>query len=173
MTAPAPSPACPQEQLPVETPKKRKGFHVAVVVHPKEKLSKCSAWPLRARPEFSFYRFPDQRVPDLENCVRLGFSDELLSPADASKTLAVLDATWRYAERMEAEYASVPVRGLPPQWRTACPRTSKLFEDPPGGLATVEALYVAYRLMGLDPVGLLDSYRWKERFFELNAGLLG
>lgn len=157
----------------MERPQRPTGFRVAVVVHPREKLSKCSAWPLRARPEFSFYRFPDQRVPDLQNCVRLGLSDELLSPADATKTLAVLDATWRYAGQMEADYASVPVRGLPPQWRTAYPRTSKLFADPPGGLATVEALYVAYRLLGLDPAGLLDSYQWKDRFLELNAGLLG
>ena len=162
----------PEEQA-AETPAKRKGFRVAIVVHPREKLSKCSAWPVRARPEFSFYRFPDQRVPDLENCVRLGRSDELLSPADANKTLTVLDATWRHVEQMEAQYASVPVRGLPPQWRTAYPRISKVFADPSDGLATVEALYVAYRFLGMDPAGLLDSYRWKDRFLELNAGLLG
>jgi pre-rRNA-processing protein TSR3 len=147
-------------------------FRVAVVVHPREKLSKCSAWPLRDRPEFDFYRFPDERVPRLENCVRLGLGDEPLSPADAEKTLIVLDATWRYAERMEADYASVPVRGLPPEWKTACPRTSKLFEDPEGGLATVEALYVAYRLLGREATGLLEEYQWRERFLELNAGLL-
>jgi rRNA small subunit aminocarboxypropyltransferase len=146
-------------------------FRVAVVVHPKEKLSKCSAWPLRERSEFDFYRFPEERVPDLGNCVRLGLGDELLSPADAGRTLIVLDATWRYAERMEAEYASVPVRGLPPEWKTAYPRSSKLFDDPQGGLATVEALYVAYQLLGRDPAGLLEGYRWRERFLELNAGL--
>ncbi|MHC4917017.1 MAG: hypothetical protein ACYTGB_16180 [Planctomycetota bacterium] len=146
-------------------------LRVAVVVHPREKLSKCSAWPLRARPEFSFYRFPDQRPPDLENCVRLGLSDDLLSPADAEKTLIVLDATWRHAGQMETEYASVPVRGLSSGWRTAYPRVSKLFADPAGGLATVEALYAAHLLVGLDPAGLLDSYRWRDRFLELNAGL--
>ncbi len=147
-------------------------LRVAVVVHPREKLSKCSAWPLRARPEFGFYRFPEQRVPDLGNCVRLGLGGELLSPADAEKTLIVPDATWRHAGQMEAEYASVPVRGLSSGWRTAYPRVSKLFADPPGGLATVEALYAAYLLMGLDPAGLLDSYRWKDRFLELNSPLL-
>jgi pre-rRNA-processing protein TSR3 len=147
-------------------------FRVAVVLHPREKLSKCSAWPLRERGEFDFYRFPDERVPEIENCVRLGLGGELLSPADAGKTLLVLDATWRYAERMEAEYASVPLRGLSPGWKTAYPRDSKLFADPQEGLATAEALYAAYLALGRDPEGLLDRYRWRERFLELNADLI-
>jgi len=145
---------------------------VAVVLHPREKLSKCSAWPLRERPEFDFYRFPDERVPDLGNCVRLGLSDEVLSPADSDKTLIVLDATWRYAKGMEADYASVPVRGLPSGWKTAYPRTSKLFDDPEGGLATVEAIFAAFVSLGRDTSGLLGGYQWREGFLRINAGLL-
>ena len=146
-------------------------FKVAVVIHPKEKLSKCSVWPLRGREDFEFYRFPEEQIPDLDNCVRLGISDQLLSPLDADKTLIVLDATWRYAARMEADYADVPVRGLPKGWQTAYPRSSKLFEDPQGGLSTVEAVYAAYLALDRDPAGLLDHYRWRERFLKINSDI--
>ena len=52
--------------------------------------------------------------------------------------------------------------------RTAYPRSSKLFEDPDGGLATVEALYAAHRILGKDIHGLLDYYHWAEQFLLLN-----
>lgn len=145
---------------------------VAVVIHPREKRSKCSVWPLRGRPDFEFLRYPKQRVAGgATDCVRLSFGGRLLSPADAGKTIIVLDATWRHAARMESDYADVPVRGLSPAWRTAYPRNSKLFRDPDGGLASVEAVYAAYRALGLDTAGLLDHYPWRERFLELNPGL--
>ena len=37
-----------------------------------------------------------------------------------------------------------------------------------GGLATIEAIYAAYRLLGRDTTGLLDHYRWGSEFIELN-----
>jgi len=104
--------------------------------------------------------------------VRLGIGGAPLSPAEAGKKLLVLDATWRHVKRMEREYASVPVRGLPPGWKTAYPRSSRLFDDPAEGLATVEALYAAHLALGIEADGLLDGYRWREEFLELNAGLI-
>jgi pre-rRNA-processing protein TSR3 len=35
-------------------------------------------------------------------------------------------------------------------------------------LASIEAIYVAYQLMGRDTTGLLDLYHWREQFL---AGL--
>ena len=37
-------------------------------------------------------------------------------------------------------------------------------EDPVEGLASVEALYVAKRLLGDDDPSLLDGYHWKDEF---------
>lgn len=138
-----------------------------IIVHPREKRSKCSVEPLRRRDDFIFWTFPDQGPESLDHYVNLGFDGPQLSTADAAQGLLVLDGTWRLAQRMQPHYAHVPVRSLP-RWQTAYPRTSKNFPDPHDGLATIEAIYLAYRLLGRDTTGLLDEYRWAEEFLRLN-----
>lgn len=138
-----------------------------IVVHPKEKRSKCSVEPLRGQDGFVFWKFPHRGGESLEGYVRLGIGGPQLSPADAPKGLLLLDATWRLADKMQADYQDVPVRSLS-LWETAYPRKSKLFDDPSEGLATIEALFAAYQQMGLDTTGLLDSYYWGDEFVELN-----
>jgi pre-rRNA-processing protein TSR3 len=59
-------------------------------------------------------------------------------------------------------------RSVPPGVRTAYPRRSKLYQDPAGGLASVEALAAALHVLGLPPDAVLDGYRWREPFLELN-----
>ena len=63
------------------------------------------------------------------------------------------------------------VRSLP-GLQTAYPRSSKIFDDPEGGLASIEALWAAYHLMGRPTDGLLDHYRWAEQFLAANSDLL-
>ncbi len=142
-----------------------------IVVHHKERRSKCTVEPLRQRGGFEFWNYPlaSPRIPS--NYVRLGLGGPLLSPHDCTQGLLVLDGTWRWAEKMESDFAEVPIRSLP-TWRTAYPRNSKLFEDPDQGLATIEAIFVAYRQLGYSTQGLLDQYYWKQEFLRLNATLL-
>src|SRR5690606_33784743 len=102
---------------------------------------------------------------------RLGLGGPQLSADDAACGLLVLDGTWRLAETMEADYQDVPVRTLP-AWETAYPRVSKLFEDPLGGLATIEAVYAAHHILGRDVSGLLDEYYWRDEFLAANAARL-
>jgi pre-rRNA-processing protein TSR3 len=142
-----------------------------IVVHPKERRSKCSVAPLRGRAGFVFWKHPRRGKESLERYVRLGLSGPLLTPADAEQGLLILDGTWRWAAAMERSYADVPVRGLGP-WQTAYPRTSKVFDDPEAGLATVEALVAAYIQMGRPIEGLLDHYQWRDVFLEKNAQLI-
>lgn len=104
---------------------------------------------------------------DLAGYVRLGLGGEILSPADASCGLLVLDGSWRHVEPMQRAHAGVPIRSLPPLV-TAYPRTSKVHSDPDGGLATIEAIYAAYRLLGRDTSGLLAHYHWAAEFVEQN-----
>lgn len=142
-----------------------------IVVHPREKRSKCTVEPLRGREEFEFWTFPDRKRKKLDGYVRLGIGGEMLSEADAESGLLVLDGTWKLAEKMEPFFRDVPVRSLPP-WRTAYPRTSKLFADPSAGLATIEAIYAAHTILGRDTSSLLDSYYWADQFAELNRSLM-
>lgn len=142
-----------------------------IVVHPKERRSKCSVAPLRGKDGFVFWKYPNRGEESLGNYVRLGMDGPLLSEADAEKGLLVLDGTWRWAEAMEQDYEDVPVRSLP-VWETAYPRVSKTFDDPQAGLATIEAIYAAYVSLGRETVGLLDEYHWAEEFLQRNQGRL-
>src|SRR6202007_3337296 len=80
----------------------------------------------------------------------------------------LLDGSWRWAEAMTRDFADVPPRSLS-GWRTAYPRVSKLGTDPDNGLASVEALFVAYHVLGRPTAGLLDHYRWAAEFLRLNG----
>ena len=142
-----------------------------IVVHPKERRSKCTVEPLRGDPDFVFWRFPKIGPESLEGYVRLGLDGPPLSPEDRGRGLFVLDGTWRLAGRMEAQFGHLPVGSLR-DWKTAYPRDSKLFTDPDGGLATIEAIFAAYVQMQRDPVGLLEDYYWRDEFLQRNADLI-
>lgn len=144
------------------------GPPTVIVVHPKERRSKCSVEALRGRPDFLFYTFPKPVTVPLDGYIRLGLGGPELSAADADRGLLLLDGTWKLAARMEPAYQQIPVRTLPPL-QTAYPRTSKISDDPQGGLATIEALVGALRIMKKPIDGLLDHYHWRDRFLELNG----
>ncbi len=69
---------------------------------------------------------------------------------------------------MARYFEHVPARSLK-GYGTAYPRRSKWYPDPAEGLASVEALYVAYRILGRPLEGLLEHYRWAEQFLKLNG----
>ena len=138
-----------------------------IVVHPRERRSKCTVEPLRGRDEFVFCTFPSTAPVELGKYVRLGLGGRLLSAADSELGLLLLDGTWRLAARMEPFYSHVEVRSLPPT-QTAYPRKSVVYPDPNEGLATIEALYAALRILGRSTSKLLDQYHWKDEFLKLN-----
>ncbi|MCA9083858.1 MAG: DTW domain-containing protein [Planctomycetaceae bacterium] len=162
-----------EPQLPSDSPSGKEGCPgevfppTIIIVHPRERRSKCSVEPLRGRDGFHFFTFPEPVTLPLKNYIRLGIGGDVLTEADAESGLLVLDGTWRLAQRMEPFYKDMPVRTLPPI-QTAYPRKSKIFDDPDGGLATIEAVYAALRIMKRPVDSLLDSYHWKEQFLELN-----
>jgi hypothetical protein len=41
--------------------------------------------------------------------------------------------------------------------------------DPDNGLASIEALYLAYHILGRPTAGLLDHYHWADAFLEANG----
>jgi rRNA small subunit aminocarboxypropyltransferase len=138
-----------------------------IVVHPKERKSKCTVHPLRGDERFSFWKFPKIGPEPLNQYVRLGYGGQVISEKDYDRGLLVLDGTWKLAEKMEEPFKDIEIRSLPP-WKTAYPRISKMFEDPQGGLATIEAIFAAYHLMGRKTDRLLDHYHWADQFLKLN-----
>ncbi|WP_339734454.1 hypothetical protein [uncultured Gimesia sp.] len=142
-----------------------------IVVHPKERKSKCTVQSLRTHEDFVFWKFPRKEPDKLTHYVRLGMGGPQISQADAASGLLVLDGTWRLAEKMEPAFEELPIRSLP-AWETAYPRVSKQFDDPASGLATIEAIFMAYHLMGYETEGLLDGYYWADAFLEQNRDQL-
>ena len=139
-----------------------------LLIHPKENRAKCSLEPLRGRPDLCFVDFSARHPKEMPGYVRLSVEGSPLTEADATSGLLLIDGSWRHSARMHEHFSTVPPRSLG-GFRTAYPRVSKLFEDPPQGLASVEALYIAYRILGRSTDGLLDAYFWREQFLRLNG----
>lgn len=141
-----------------------------ILRHRKENLKKCSLRGLECRNDFIFYSYPGD-FPEFPNYILLDLEGEPLSPADSDKGLFILDATWRYAGKMckfvESKQTWIK-RSIPHQWRTAYPRRQNDCPNPEQGLASIEAIYASYKLLGRDTSGLLDTYHWKEEFLTKN-----
>jgi pre-rRNA-processing protein TSR3 len=147
---------------------KRMDYPPTIVVrHQRENPKKCSILPLQGRPDLVFHAYPLRLPIDLHGYVRLAVDGPPLSAADQACGILLLDASWRWADAMTRAFTQVPPRSLA-GWRTAYPRVSKLGTDPDEGLASVEALFIAYYILGRPTAGLLDHYRWANDFLEGN-----
>jgi pre-rRNA-processing protein TSR3 len=88
-----------------------------------------------------------------------------LTAADQGHPLLILDSTWRWLPDLESCLDGNPIRrSLPAGVATAYPRQSRAHQDPEGGLASVEAVYLAKRILADDDPSLLDGYHWKDEF---------
>jgi pre-rRNA-processing protein TSR3 len=139
-----------------------------IVRDPRENPKKCSTLPLQGRTDVHIVTYPARDLGSLEGYLRLAADGPALSEADRDAGLLLLDGSWRSAVRMNKHFAAIPPRSLA-GWRTAYPRVSKLVTDPGNGLASIEALYIAHHILGRPTAGLLDHYRWREAFLELNG----
>ncbi len=141
-----------------------------ILRHRRENLKKCSLRGLEADPGLQFYTYPTDTLPNIEGFLILKVGEPPLSEKDAGKNLLLIDGTWRLAKIMEASLPpTLETRSLPAGYQTAYPRRQTECPDPLTGLASVEALYLAHRLLGRPHKELLRFYHWKERFFALNA----
>ncbi len=143
-----------------------------IVRNPRENPRKCSVLPLRGREDLVFLSYPMQRLPNLDGYIRLAAEGDELSPADADQGILLLDGSWRWAHVMNRDFIAVPPRSLH-GYRTAYPRKAKQGTDPDHGLASVEALFLAYHILGRSTAGLLEHYRWAEEFLRMNGLVSG
>jgi pre-rRNA-processing protein TSR3 len=139
-----------------------------IVRHPKENPKKCSVLPLKGRSDISFVHYPVKTPLPLEGYIRLAAEGPPLTLDDRACGILLLDGSWRWAEAMTKAFEHVPPRSLK-GYQTAYPRVSKLGTDPDNGLASIEALYLAYHILGRPTDGLMDHYRWADDFLRING----
>lgn len=114
-----------------------------------------------------FLTYPIPSLPDLKGYCVLTLDAPPLTRDDAHLGIFLIDGTWRYAATMAKSLPSPPTfttRSLPTHFRTAYPRRQPDCPNPDRGLASVEALYLAYSILGRNTEGILDHYHWKELF---------
>jgi pre-rRNA-processing protein TSR3 len=144
---------------------------VLILRDPRESTKKCSLTPLRGMPGVRFVTYdPDRRVQAGAR-ILLHPEGEPIQASDAHKPLLLIDCAWRrLPQLLKSVDGALEHRRLPPL-ATAYPRKSKLFEDPGQGLASIEALYAAFVLLGEVHPELLAGYRWKDEFLARNPQL--
>ena len=138
-----------------------------IVRHRKENLHKCSLRGLENRSDCLFYRYPRREPLSLRGYLVLSLEGPPLSLADRDRGILLLDATWRHLQPMLRWVEGMEGwerRSLPKQCRTAYPRRQEDCPDPERGLSSVEALYLAYSILGRSVEGLFDHYRWGDAF---------
>lgn len=141
---------CPADNSPLATQENTVAPPTVILVHPRERRSKCSVEPLRGRSGYVFVQWPAPVPVNLEGYVRLGLGGPLLSAADSNSGLLLLDGTWRLVANMVSHCRDLPIRSLPPFKRPihgarCCTRTqpegcrrSKLSTRPSGSLAETQ-----------------------------------
>lgn len=128
---------------------------------------------METRPDFVFYTYPKDSLPDLSSYLLLKVGAPPLTEADADRGLFLIDATWRLAEKMEKSLSqTVEARSLPGHFRTAYPRRQTDCPDPETGLSSIEALFLAYKILKHPSEDLIKNYHWKNRFLEINRKYL-
>lgn len=139
---------------------------VTVIRHPKERRSKCSLTPLEGRADIRFLKARAGWEFDITGYTVLALGAPELSVEDAGRPLLLLDSTWRLLPQLEACLKGEGLRRTLPAVATAYPRVSKIDQDPHGGLASVEALYLARLMLGERDDNLLQSYYWRDSFID-------
>jgi pre-rRNA-processing protein TSR3 len=151
-------------------------MHYEILVDKLENPRKCTIAPLKGRVDFLFRYFSGNKpvAPFQADCL-LHIDGDCLSeiPRGSLGSLALIDCTWRKVpgvlQKLEAPLPKL-VR-IPEHFRTAYPRMNKAGLDPTGGLATIEALFIAAAFMGVWDISLLAHYHFKNQFLELNETL--
>ncbi len=145
---------------------------VTVIRHPRERVTKCSLESLKGRENVTFLKAKPGFKFNASGFVLLDIDAPPLSGRDAGRPILILDSTWRLLPKLERWVTGKPRRrSIPSTVATAYPRRSKLFPEPEGGLASIEALHIAAEILGESDPSLLDGYPWREEFLaKLRSG---
>lgn len=144
-----------------------------ILRHRRENLKKCSLRGIENRPEFDFYTYPVDSLPDLTGYLLLKVGAPPLTREDQERGLFLIDGTWRLAQVMEKQLPlQMEARSLPEGYKTAYPRKQTHCPDPESGLSSLEAIFIAHLILGRPTEEILNNYHWKNEFFQINEKLL-
>jgi pre-rRNA-processing protein TSR3 len=141
---------------------------VLILRDPRESPRKCSLTPLRGVSGIRFVDYDSERRVDAAGRVLLHPDGVELGAADRGRGLLLVDCSWRRVDKLLRTVDGDPARRRLPHLETAYPRKSRDFADPARGLASVEALYAALRILGEPRPELLRDYLWAEDFLRRN-----
>jgi pre-rRNA-processing protein TSR3 len=142
-----------------------------VIRHRKENLQKCSLRGLENRNDFLFFTYPKEIIEiDFSSYILLTIDAPILQEGENEKGFLLIDATWKYAGKILGKYDTPKLekKSLPPYFKTAYPRYQTGCSDPNRGLASIEALYIAFLLTKRPTNDLLVNYYWKDQFLKKN-----
>lgn len=147
-----------------------------ILVDKNENPRKCTVQPLKYRADFALRRFGRGKpVGRLQADVLLHIEGEPLdqlaaADRDALGSVAVIDCHWKRCAAIMAQLERPWPRlaRIPDGFETAYPRRNLEGKDPDGGLATIEALFIAAAFLGVWDETLLKEYHFGTRFLEVN-----
>jgi pre-rRNA-processing protein TSR3 len=138
-----------------------------------ENPRKCTILPQRERSDFKIRYFGGPNpVPAFQADCLLHIEGEDLSAVEKGsyKSVALIDCNWKkVAGALKKVERPLPrlVR-IPEGFETAYPRRNAEGKDPEGGLATIEALFIAAAFLGTWDESILDKYHFKNDFLARN-----
>ena len=155
-------------------------MHFEVLIDKQENPRKCTLTPLIERPDFRVRYFQRNRTIAYLSADFLLHIDgkplpELLGESKTANSIAVIDCIWRHVEGIcnKIEKPWPTLARIPEGFQTAYPRKNKAGQDPEGGLATNEALFIAAAFCGHWDTSLLSDYYFAEEFLKINEAAWG
>lgn len=139
-------------------------LQASIIRHASENLAKCTLEPLRQRAELEFFEATPGFQIDGTDMTLLEVGAPVLGPLDAGRKILLLDGNWKHVEFLRSRVVGTPIVRSLPVIDTAYPRRNRSGLDPLVGLASVEALYLALKILGHDDPTLLADYHWREEF---------
>ena len=146
-----------------------------IVIDPGETPNKCTIAPLAYRPDFTLIRARgDVILPRLTSPLLLHHEGPCITgfrrKGPVVDGIAAIDCVWR---RLGVLVRRIPkplpvLVSIPEGFATAYPRRSIRHVDPSGGLATIEAIFIAAALLGHWDRSLLAEYYFAPVFIEKN-----
>lgn len=148
-----------------------------VILDEGETANKCTIAPLAGRADFRLIRVQGRNaLGPLKAPLLLHHQGQCLTQLKgslgASLGIASIDCVWRRLDVLLGRVVGpLPLLArIPEGFETAYPRSSERGTDPKGGLATIEAIFVASAILGQWDASLFSKYYFGRRFIEINRG---